>query len=144
MHDAFPHPYTVADAHAFLRSAMARSPETWFALAVNDQAVGGLGFTLHGDIERVSTGIGYWLGEAFWGRGLVAEALRAVTSYAVQTHHLTRVFAVPFEWNTASFRVLEKARYAREARLRRSAIKDGQVIDQMVYAYVVPEADPRR
>jgi RimJ/RimL family protein N-acetyltransferase len=93
------------------------------------------------DVQRVSAEIGYWLGEAYWGRGIMSEALQAVTRYAVQTHDLMRVFAVPFEWNTASFRVLEKAGYTREARLRRSAIKDGQVIDQILYAYVLTEAD---
>jgi RimJ/RimL family protein N-acetyltransferase len=143
LRDAFPHPYTLADAHAFLKSAMARVPESWLTIAVDDRAVGGIGFTLHDDVERVSAEIGYWLGEAFWGRGIVSEALRAVTSHAVQTLHLTRIFAVPFEWNTASFRVLEKAGYTLEARLRRSAIKDGQVIDQMLYAYIVPETDRR-
>jgi RimJ/RimL family protein N-acetyltransferase len=144
LRDAFPHPYTVADASAFLQSAMARVPESWFAIAVDDQAVGGIGFTLHHDVERVSAEIGYWLGEAFWGRGITTEALQAVTRYAVQTHQLTRVFAVPYEWNCASFRVLEKAGYRLEGRLRRSAIKDGQVIDQLLYAYVVPEVETRQ
>jgi RimJ/RimL family protein N-acetyltransferase len=149
LRDAFPHPYTLQDAHAFIRSAVARTPESFFAIAVGRQAVGGIGFTLHGDVERVSAEVGYWLGEAFWGQGIVTEALRAVTQYAVQTHGLTRVYAVPYEWNVASFRVLEKAGYVAEARLRRSAIKDGRVIDQVLYAYVVPEevptarADPR-
>jgi RimJ/RimL family protein N-acetyltransferase len=32
--------------------------------------------------------------------------------------------------------VLEKAGYSLEARLRRSAIKDGQVTDQMQYAFI--------
>jgi hypothetical protein len=35
--------------------------------------------------------------------------------------------------------VLEKAGYVLEARLRRSAIKDGVVMDQMQYAFIVPE-----
>ncbi len=139
LRDAFPHPYTLADAHAFLRMALAKTPETFFALAVDGRAVGGIGFTLHGDVERVSAEIGYWLGEAFWGRGIVTEALRAVTRYAIEAHGLTRVYAVPFAWNTASFRVLEKAGYTAEARLRRSAIKEGRVTDQLLYAFVVPE-----
>src|SRR4051794_12345275 len=84
LRDAFPHPYTVADARTFLQSAMARVPESWLAIAVDDQAVGGIGFTLRDDVERVSAEIGYWLGEAFWGRGIVSEALRAVTGYAIQ------------------------------------------------------------
>jgi hypothetical protein len=50
---------------------------------------------------------------------------------------------VPFEWNGASCRVLEKAGYVLEGRLRRSAIKDGRVIDQFLYAFTTPRAgDP--
>jgi RimJ/RimL family protein N-acetyltransferase len=139
LRDTFPHPYTVADARAFIRSALAQVPESRLAIAVDGQAVGGIGFVLHDDVERVSAEIGYWLGEAYWGRGIVTEALQAVTQYTIQTYGLTRVFAVPYEWNAASFKVLEKAGYTPEARLRRSAIKDGQVIDQILYAYVVPE-----
>lgn len=139
LRDAFPHPYSLEDAHAFIHVALVRTPESFFAIAVDNQAIGGIGFTLHGDVERVSAEIGYWLGEAFWGRGIVTEALRAVTQYAVRTHELTRVYAVPYEWNPASFRVLEKAGYVPEGRLRRSAIKDGRVIDQVLYAFVVPE-----
>lgn len=134
LRDRLPHPYTVDDAHAFIRAALRRAPETVFAVAVDGAAVGGIGFTLHDDVERVSAEIGYWLGEAFWGRGIMTQALTAVTDYAIRTHDLTRVYAVPYEWNPASFRVLEKAGYVCEGRMRRSAIKDGRVIDQLLYA----------
>ena len=136
LRDAFPHPYSLDDARAFIGRAIAADPQTSLAIEVDGAAVGGIGFTLHPDVERVSAEIGYWLGEPFWGRGIVTEALKAVTAHAIREHHLTRVFALPFEWSSASFRVLEKAGYVREARLRRSAIKDGRVIDQMLYAYV--------
>jgi RimJ/RimL family protein N-acetyltransferase len=141
LRDAFPHPYSVADAQAFIQSARAQSPEARFAIEVDGRAVGGIGFTLGADVERVSAEVGYWLGEDYWGRGITTEALKAVTRYAAQAHRLTRIYAVPYEWNQASFRVLEKAGYTWEARLRRSAIKDGQVIDQVLFAYVVPESD---
>lgn len=141
LRDRFPHPYTLAHARAFIEAALAAVPETSFAVAVDEAAVGGIGFTLHEDVERVSAEIGYWLGEPFWGRGIMTEALRTVTAHAVGTHDLTRVYAVPYEWNPASFRVLEKAGYVCEGRMRRSAIKDGRVIDQMLYAYVVTGAE---
>ena len=91
---------------------------------------------LHSDVERVSAEIGYWLGEPFWGRGIATSALVAVTSYAIETHRLTRIYAVPFAWNAASCRVLEKAGYVLEARLRNSAIKDGRLTDQLQYAFI--------
>jgi [ribosomal protein S5]-alanine N-acetyltransferase len=137
LRDRFPHPYTFVDAQAFIRWAIACDPETMFAVVVDEAAVGGIGLTLHDDVERVSAEIGYWLGEAFWGRGIMSEVLAAVTAYAIRTHGLTRVYALPFDGNVASTRVLEKAGYVCEGRMKRSAIKDGRVIDQLLYAYVV-------
>jgi ribosomal-protein-alanine N-acetyltransferase len=140
LRDAFPHPYTRGDARDYLRSIRQRAVETTFAIAVDDEVVGSIGFVLRGDVERVSAEIGYWLGEPFWGRGLVTEALVAVTAHAVAAHALTRIYALPFAWNTASCRVLEKAGYVLEARLRNSAVKDGKLTDQMQYAFIVDTA----
>jgi len=140
LRDAFPHPYTNRDARDYIRLARQRTPETTFAIAVRDEAVGSIGFVLHHDVERVSAEIGYWLAEPFWGRGITTEALVAITRYAIDAHRLTRIYAVPFAWNAASCRVLEKAGYVLEARLRCSAIKDGQVTDQMQYAFIAPPA----
>lgn len=140
LRDAFPSPYTRADAQRFIRAVRERAPETTFAIEVGGEAVGSIGFQLHGDVERVSAEIGYWIGEPFWGRGITTEALVAVTAHAIEHHGLTRVYALPFAWNVASCRVLEKAGFFVEARLRRSAIKDGQITDQIQYAYVVDGA----
>lgn len=138
LRDRFPHPYTKSDGRAFIRAARKMDPETFFAIAVGDAAVGGIGFVLQGDVDRMSAEIGYWLGESYWGRGIATEALAAVTRYAIERHGLTRLFAVPFAYNAASCRVLEKAGYVLEARLRRSAIKDGRIVDQFQYAFVAP------
>jgi [ribosomal protein S5]-alanine N-acetyltransferase len=135
LRDRFPHPYTARDGAAFLRHTREQRPETAFAIAVSGEAAGGIGFQLQGDVERVSAEIGYWLGEPFWGRGITTEALAALTAYAVATHGLTRVYAVPFASNVPSCRVLEKAGYVLEGRLRRSAIKDGIITDQLQYAF---------
>jgi [ribosomal protein S5]-alanine N-acetyltransferase len=136
LRDAFPHPYTKQDARAYIRSVRERTLETTFAIAVDDEAVGSIGFVLRPDVERVSAEIGYWLAEPFWGRGITTEALIALTRYAIETHGLTRIYALPFAWNIASCRVLEKAGYVLEARLRRSAIKDGRITDQLQYAFI--------
>ena len=139
LRDRFPHPYTRRDGREFIQMTRGQRPETMFAIEVDGEAAGGIGFVQHTDVERVSAEIGYWLGEPFWGRGVVTEALVAVTKYAVDTHHLTRVYALPYARNTASCRVLEKAGYVLEGHLRRSAIKDGEVIDQMQNAFIAEE-----
>lgn len=141
LRDRFPHPYTKSDGQRFIRTMRQADPETAFAIAVDGEAAGGIGFMLQHDVDRASAEIGYWLGEPFWGRGIATEALVAVTGHAIEAHGLTRVFAVPFAHNTASCRVLEKAGYALEGRLRRSAIKDGRILDQLQYAFIKPERE---
>lgn len=141
LRDRFPYPYTPHDGRAFLRTVREASTETVFAIEVDGAAAGGIGFMLQQDVDRMSAEIGYWLGEPFWGRGIVTEALVAVTSHAIAQHGLTRLFALPFAANTASCRVLGKAGYVLEARLRRSAIKDGTIVDQFQYAFIDPGPD---
>jgi RimJ/RimL family protein N-acetyltransferase len=140
LRDRFPHPYTRRAGREFLHAMVTQRPETAFALDVGGEAVGGIGFAMMPDVERVSAEIGYWLAEPFWGRGIATEAVAAVTHYAIEKHGFTRMFAVPFASNAASCRVLEKAGYVLEARLKRSAIKDGQIIDQLQYAFVISPA----
>ena len=137
LRDGFPHPYSIEDANTFIQRAVNANPETMYAICVEGSAVGGIGFSLHGDIERISAEIGYWLGEPFWGRGIVSEALKAVTEYAMKKHGLLRVYAVPFVSNKASHWVLEKSGYRLEGRMIKSAIKDGKVMDQLMYACTV-------
>jgi len=140
LRDRFPHPYTPADADAFITMATAMSPVTFFAIVIDGHAVGGIGYTLHDDVERVSAEIGYWLGAAFWNRGIVTAALTALTRFAFDRHaELGRIYAVPYAWSTASMRVLEKAGYRLEGRMRQSAIKDGRVTDQLLYAILRDE-----
>src|SRR5258708_15564942 len=59
LRDAFPHPYSKHDAREFLKSLSQRSPETLFAIAVNDEAVGGIRFGLPPDVPPVVAGIRY-------------------------------------------------------------------------------------
>lgn len=136
LRDRFPHPYTRSDARTFIRETRLQRPETAFAIAVEGAAVGGIAFVMNVDVERVSAEIGYWLSEAFWGRGIMTDALVAVTAYAADAHGLTRLYALPFAGNAASCRVLEKAGYVLEGRLRRSAVKDGLITDQLQYAFI--------
>jgi len=133
-----PHPYTTGDADAWIGRASAQSPVTDFAIAVDGDAVGGIGVEIGRDVFYRSAEIGYWLGEPYWGRGIATEALRAVTEYAFGTFGLCRLQAGVFEWNPASMRVLEKAGYTLEARHRKNVTKDGETIDRLVFALVRP------
>ena len=106
------------------------------------EAVGSVGPFPKSNIERLSAEIGYWIGEATWGKGIATAVVRALSTYGFKELGLTRIFAVPLVSNLASMRVPEKAGYVREGVLRRSAIKEGIVLDQVLYAITYLEVLP--
>jgi len=134
LRDRFPYPYTIDNARSFVGWVTKQEAPTVWAIEVDGEAAGGIGIELHTDVERVSAEIGYWLGKAVWGRGVATEALIAVTTEVFARFDLTRLYAVPFADHVASVRVLEKAGYVREGHLRQSAIKDGKIRDQLLFA----------
>jgi RimJ/RimL family protein N-acetyltransferase len=137
MRDRFPHPYTTDDAREWIRRIGEESPLTNFAIVVDGEAAGGIGLVLNGDIHRCSAEIGYWLGETFWGRGVMTEAVRALTQWAFDNFNLSRIYAGVLEWNPASMRVLEKAGYQFEGRLRKAVVKQNRVMDEFIYSVVI-------
>ena len=134
--DRFPYPYTQEAAEMWVNIANNNPYEPALAIEVNGEAVGGIGLIFGQDIDRRSAEIGYWLGEAYWGRGIITEAVQSLTAYAFEQFDLARIWACVFEWNPGSMRVLEKAGFNCEGTLRKAATKDGQTIDVVMYAIV--------
>ena len=138
LRDRFPNPYTTDDAVGFLRIATTQQPTSDFAIATVDEVIGGIGLQRQSDVHRLTAEIGYWLGEPFWGRGIATRAVRAVTAWAFATTSLERLYACVFATNPASARVLSNAGYHFVGRMRRAVIKDGRVLDQLIYAALRP------
>lgn len=132
--DAFPHPYTTADAEGWIHKTSGEYPMTSFAIEVEGAAVGGIGLVLQTDIFRRSAEIGYWLSEDYWGRGIVTEAVKAFTEWSFANFDLCRIYAGVFEWNRASARVLEKCGFEFEGRMKKAVIKEGRTGDELIYA----------
>jgi RimJ/RimL family protein N-acetyltransferase len=136
MRDAFPFPYTADDADRWLTVANKYDPPRNFAIVVAGAPVGGLGLVLKDDVYHRTAEIGYWLGEDYWRRGIATAAVRAAVDYAFATFDLCRLYAGVFAGNPASARVLEKAGFTCEARLRNAITKDGRTTDELIYAIV--------
>ncbi len=136
LRDQFPHPYTRFAAASYLVEVRSAQVETSFAVEHAGEAIGGIGFKLGTDVARLSAEMGYWLGEPHWGRGLTTRAVLATSDWAFEHYKLTRIFAMAFSHNVRSMRVLEKSGFKREGTLRRSAIKNGVILDQVLYAKV--------
>lgn len=133
MRDGFPYPYTIEKGKQWLE--FANNPNAHnFAIALNNKAVGGIGLEVGQDIERISAETGYWLGEKYWGQGIVSSALKGILDYGFNTLKLERIYATPFEHNISSRKVLEKNGFLLEGILRRSVIKYGKIYNKALYA----------
>lgn len=136
LRDQFPYPYTRRDAIEYLNYVRALDVPTSFAVEHGGEAIGGIGFKLGTDIARLSAEIGYWLAEPFWDRGLTTRAVSATSDWAFDYYKIIRIFAMTFSQNAASMRVLEKCGFEREGILRRSAIKNNVILDQVLYSKI--------
>ncbi|HEY0706648.1 MAG TPA: GNAT family protein, partial [Polyangia bacterium] len=133
--DGFPNPYTEADAERWiaLNHATLTAPQN-FAIELDGKAIGGVGFDRRKDVFAGTAEIGYWVARAHWGKGIATAAARFISDYAFGNLPLARLQAGVFGNNPASVRVLEKAGYGFEGRLRNAVNKDGELLDLLMYA----------
>ena len=135
--DRFPHPYTERHADEWFEFLTGMAEPTHWAVEVDGQAVGGVGVDRGQGMHARTGHFGYWLGEPYWGRGIMSAAVGQTAPYALARFGLVRLESPVFAWNPASMRVLEKCGFKREGVLRRSLVKDGELIDQVLYARVI-------
>jgi len=138
LRDRFPHPYGIEDAKNFIgRTIKEEGQEKVYCIEIDGAAAGGIGVILGEDVYRNTAEFGYWLAEDFWGKGIMTEAVAAFVNYCFEKFSLTRMFASVYASNPASARVLEKAGFVLEGRLRKNVIKDGQILDSLLYAKTI-------
>ena len=136
LRDRFPHPYHLSDARAFLADVSRQQSATFFAIANEREAIGSIGLMPGEDVHRFAAELGYWLAEPFWHKGIMTAAVGEFTGFAFERFGLNRIFAEPYTDNKASVRVLEKAGFLLEGRLRGNVFKNGKLLDQYLYAKV--------
>ncbi|HOO52609.1 MAG TPA: GNAT family N-acetyltransferase [Methanothrix sp.] len=136
LRDAFPHPYTQEDAAIYIARSLQKVQRTAFAIATETEAIGSIGLMPGQDVHRFTAELGYWLGEPFWGRGIMTEAVTALSEYALDELGFRRIFAEPYATNQASVRVLEKSGFIREGILRANVVKEDRTLDQFLYAKI--------
>ncbi|MCA8948521.1 MAG: GNAT family N-acetyltransferase [Planctomycetes bacterium] len=135
LRDRVPHPYSVEDARAYL-AAVAAGDLTAFAIDVAGAAVGAIGGRVDVDVRRRTFEVGFWLGRAFQGRGIVSEIVPPFVEWLFAEFDVNRIEAQVFGWNTASERVLAKAGFVREGVLRAAITKAGETTDLSIWAVV--------
>lgn len=138
LRDGLPYPYTVKDAEEFITAMLSADKTKTFAFAItiDDRVIGSIGVFRCENIHCRTAEMGYYIGEAYWGKGLGTSAVKQVCSHIFQYTDIIRIFAEPFAYNTASCRVLEKAGFQLEGVLRSNAVKNGKILDMKMYSKI--------
>jgi RimJ/RimL family protein N-acetyltransferase len=102
------------------------------ALRDSDKVIGTTTlFNLNLDNGRAE--LGYAMGRAYWGKGYMHEALKALVSHAFETMNLRRLEADVDPRNGASIRSLERLGFQREGFLRERWHVNGEIQDAHFY-----------
>lgn len=105
-----PSPYTRADGIGFVEIIAQRPDERPYAIIFDGHFAGVVGFSFkEGELPE----LGYWLGEPFWGKGLMSEAVKGLLEAAFATRQYPQIQARAMTSNLASLNVLEKAGFVR-------------------------------
>jgi len=135
-----PYPYTRKDAVAWIRKNLklqkSRKPEKInFVIEIDGEVAGSVGLS---DINRKNkrAELGYWLARKYWNKGIMTRAIRPMIRFGFEKLRLVRIYAFVFPPNKASKRVLEKAGFKLEGKLRKTIVKNGKLYDNLLYAKV--------
>ena len=141
LRNAFPSPYTLADAEWYVNDCIARGEERQLtrAIMIEGRAAGSIGVFVRDDVYEKSAELGYWLAEEHWGRGVMTQAVRQICREAFDRFDILRIFAEPFADNLGSRRVLEKAGFTCEGTMRNGVFKNGRVRSYCMYALLREE-----
>ncbi len=134
LRDAFPHPYSVADAERFIAMCRKHKPAQVFAIEFEGEYVGNIGLHVQDDVYRKTAELGYFIGEPYWNRGITTRAVNLICEYGFRELDIIKIFSGVFEYNIPSQKVLEKCGFVREAVLKDSVLKNEKIWDEHRYA----------
>ena len=138
LRDTYPFPYTIEDAKSYIQICINNNSyqQCVKAIVVEGEAVGSIGVFMQRDVYCKSAELGYWLGEEYWGKGIMTEAIKEICNIAFRNYDIVRIYAEPYATNKGSRRVLEKAGFELEGIFKKSVFKNGEIIDSHMYALV--------
>lgn len=138
LRDGFPYPYAHRDAVDYIKACLKidRANTRVYAICVDGEPAGSIGVFRKSDVYRRSGEIGYWLGEPYWGKGIMTQCVETICREVFAETDIVRIMAEVFATNPASVRVLEKAGFLREGRQQKSVWKNGAFSDTIMMALV--------
>lgn len=115
-------------------------PDTWFQLAVvkktTNELIGDIGIHF---IDEQQVELGYTIAKQHQGLGFATEAAKAIIKYLFCELKKHRITASVDPANVASFVVLEKLGFRKEAHFKESLLINDQWVDDVIYALLAKE-----
>nr|WP_320025357.1 GNAT family protein [uncultured Acetobacterium sp.] len=136
LRNTFPFPYTLDDAHLFITKSIHQHKRKQLnkAIIINDSASGSISLLMQDDVSCKSGELGFWLGEPFWGKGIMTRAINQICETAFEDSNSVRIYARPFAENEKARKTLEKVGFQLEGVFKNSIYKNGRVMDSCMYA----------
>ncbi len=135
----YPNPFEVVEAWTGAQAKAWKSGLAYnFAIEHQDELIGVIGVSRRDDGGYE---IGYWLGELWWGRGLMTEAMRRAIEFARSELGLERLRSDYFTDNPASGRIQEKCGFRVTGRGRVSSQSRGCKVDALFTELDLARAD---
>ena len=142
LRDGLPYPYTEQDGKDYISAMLSANKNETFAFAVtaDNKVIGSIGVFRQENIHKRTAELGYYIAQEYWGKGIMTEAVKQICAYVFGSSDIIHIYAEPFAHNNESCRVLEKAGFQYEGTLRSNAVKNGKVIDMIMYSLLKREA----
>jgi ribosomal-protein-serine acetyltransferase len=93
----------------------------------------------HIDWSNQSASIGYYLGEAYQGKGLMTQACRVLMAHAFDTLNLHRVEIRSAPGNLKSRAIAVRLGFVEDGRIREAAYINGRYVDLLIYSKLAAE-----
>lgn len=136
LRDSFPHPYSFEDAVKFKEMVDSMNPKVIFAIEYKGEYAGNICLIPCSDVYRKSAEIGYFLGEPFWNKGIMTQAVNLISKWGFENLGVVRIHTGVFEFNKASQRVLEKCGFVLEGTFLKAVIKNNQLYNEIRFAKI--------
>ncbi len=129
------------DTRAFIKGALQQLADNngfQAGIWVSGEPAGTIGFHYLDWMNR-KTELGYWLGEAFQGKGVMTRACRTLVDYAFDELKLQRVVIHCALENTRSRAIPERLGFRQEGVLRQAEWVSDHFVDLIVYGVLAGE-----
>lgn len=136
LRNVFPNPYTIEHAKGWIEFCNNVDENIVYnrAILIDGTVAGNIGIDIKDDVYCKNAELGYWLGEDYWGKGIISRAIVQICKYVFENYDVVRIFAESFASNIGSQRALEKAGFKLEGVMEKSVYKNNQIQDSYMYA----------